>query len=494
MQLGIKSKLILSLMLANALLAVFMYWHSSQSFDRGFLQYVNTVEMQKLQPLLNDLSQHYQDENGWGWVESEHHLWRDLMDKHVRAKRPQGLRMNRANEHFKSKHRRPPHDDELNEDFRRFRYQSHEYQNNLLNIDPRVLLRDESHSLIIGNPQKVDSAQWVSIKVNNAVVGELGVIMLNNLSSELDVLFAKHQKENFVFVASAFLVVAVVLAIFLAAYFLGPIRLIKQGVHKLVSGDYEQKLNIKSRDELGQLAQDFNLLSCTLKNNQKARQQWIADISHELRTPVAILQAELDALLDGFREINENSLISLQQESKRLGSLIDDLHELSLSDLGALSYNKEQLDLVLLVEDFIDIHKQRIEKSNIKVDLDLPKETTLIFADGDRLEQCLNNLLQNTLRYTDSPGTLRIRLIKNKYDITLFWEDSSPGVGDEDLSHLFDRLYRVEKSRNRAKGGSGLGMSICKNIIEAHNADVNLIHSELGGLGVCITFPLEKLA
>jgi len=507
MQPGIKLKLILSLMLANILLAVLMYWHTSQSFDRGFLSYVNTVEMQKLQPLQDDLSQYYQDKKGWQWVESEHYLWRDLMDKHVRGKPLENFRMKRENDHFnrrndfasenerfKPKHHRPFRDNSFQNEFHRPRHRHFSYRNTQLNIDPRILLRDQNKNLILGSPQRVDNAQWLPIKVNDLVVGELGVTMLSNLSSKLDVLFAQHQKENFIYMASAFLIVAVLLAIILAGYFLGPIRLITQGVRKLVSGDYEQHLNINRRDELGQLARDFNLLTCTLKNNQQSRQQWIADISHALRTPVAIFQGELDALLDGIREVDRNALISLQQESKRLGNLINDLHELSLSDLGALSYNKEQLDLVLLIDEFIDTHKQRIEKSNIKINLDLPQQACVIFADGDRLEQCLNNLLQNTLRYTDQPGLLHIRLVLNKHKVSLYWEDSSPGVSNEELKHLFDRLYRVEKSRNRAKGGSGLGMSICKNIITAHNAEVKLTHSKLGGLSVCITFPLEKLS
>ncbi|MFK5913053.1 MAG: ATP-binding protein [Woeseiaceae bacterium] len=486
MRLGIKSKLIFSLMLANTSLAGYMYWHTSQSFARGFLQYVNQVELKKLQPLLDDLSENYRNKNGWQWIESEHYLWRDLMNKHVRGRPLRFSQMNHKNKRFKHELHRPPHIG-----FRQFQNRSHEYNITRLNIDPRLLLQGKQTELIIGNPTNISNALWLPIKVDNEVVGQLGVIMLNNLSSELDVLFAKHQKENFIYMASIFLIVAVLLAFLLAAYFLGPIRLIKQGVQKLVSGHFEQKINIKRSDELGQLARDFNLLTCTLNKNQKSRQQWIADISHELRTPVTILQAELDSLIDGVREVNRDALISLQQECSRLGSLINDLHELSLSDLGALSYNKEQLDLVLLLEDFIDTHDQRIENSNIIVTLDLPDKNCMVFADGDRLEQCLNNLLQNTLRYTDSPGALCIRLIKNKHQVSLFWEDSSPGVSDEDLSFLFDRLYRVEKSRNRVKGGSGLGLSICKNIIEAHNANVKLIHSELGGLGVIITFNLE---
>ncbi|MES0328277.1 MAG: ATP-binding protein [Gammaproteobacteria bacterium] len=495
MQLGIKSKLILSLMLANGLLAGLMYGLTSQSFDRGFLAYVNQAEMQKLQPLLDDLSQYYQDKSGWRWIRQDHYLWRDLMNKHVFGQTEGKTQSENSAESFQRRQR--PSDGGWQPEQRRARSDRGfrppllaALRSGRLNIDPRVLLRDQYKKLILGKHADSENVQWLPIKVNNVLVGELGVKSLNNLSAKLDVLFVEQQKETYAYIAVALLLATFVVAIVLARYFLGPIRLIKQGVHRLVAGDYEQKFELKSGDELGQLARDFNFLTRTLKGNRQSRQQWIADISHELRTPVAILQGELDALLDGVRKVDRNALTSLQQESRRLGSLINDLHELSLSDLGALSYNKENLDLVELIEDFIDSHERHIEKYNIQVSFNSPNEACMILADGDRLDQCFKNLLQNTLRYTDQPGQLEIRLVHGKQGIELYWEDSSPGVSDEELKHLFDRLYRVEQSRNRAKGGAGLGMSICKNIIQAHDAEVSLYKSKLGGLGVRINFPV----
>ncbi|MCK4704143.1 MAG: HAMP domain-containing protein, partial [Gammaproteobacteria bacterium] len=325
MQLGIKSKLILSLMLANGLLAGLMYGLTSQSFDRGFLAYVNQAEMQKLQPLLDDLGQYYQDKSGWRWIREDRYLWRELMNKHVLGQADREVQPENLAENFQRRQR--PFDREWLPAQRRVRAEEgfrapllDAIRSRRLNIDPRVLLRDQQKKLILGKHADSENVQWLPIKVNNELVGELGVKSLNNLSAKLDVLFVEQQKETYAYIAVALLLATFVVAIVLAGYFLGPIRLIKQGVHRLVSGDYDQNFEIKSGDELGQLARDFNLLTRTLKGNRQSRQQWIADISHELRTPVAILQGELDALLDGVRKVDCNALTSLQQESCRLGS------------------------------------------------------------------------------------------------------------------------------------------------------------------------------
>ena len=433
MQLGIKSKLILSLMLANGLLAGLMYGLTSQSFDRGFLAYVNQAEMQKLQPLLDDLSQYYQDKSGWRWIRQDHYLWRDLMNKHVFGQTEGETQSENSAESFQRRQR--PSDRGWQSEQRRARSDGGfrppllaALRSGKLNIDPRVLLRDQHKKLILGKHADSENVQWLPIIVNNVLVGELGVKSLNNLSAKLDVLFVEQQKETYAYIAVALLLATFVVAIVLARYFLGPIRLIKQGVHRLVAGDYEQKFELKSGDELGQLARDFNLLTRTLKGNRQSRQQWIADISHELRTPVAILQGELDALLDGVRKVDRSALTSLQQESRRLGSLINDLHELSLSDLGALSYNKENLDLVGLIEDFIDSHERHIEKYNIQVSFNSPNEACMILADGDRLDQCFKNLLQNRLRYSDQAGHLATRVVRGKRGIGLYLGDSRTGL------------------------------------------------------------------
>lgn len=492
MRIGIKFKLIISLLVANGLLAFGMYWMISQSFDKGFLAYINQTEANKLEPFVSELAQKYSAYGDWQWIHDHHDEWRRLLNQYVFNQTddietpPQANDFRRPPPHHERGRFPPPHT--MGDRFRPPPPQRN--QSAPLTFDPRMLLRDENKKLIIGNRDRVDDAIWLPIQNAGSVIGELGFIPKNELSEKLDVIFADQQKRIFAYIAYALVVIAVSVAILLAGHFLEPIKVMSKGVHQLAAGDYEQSFDVKTKDELGQLTSDLNILAKTLKENQESRRQWIADISHELRTPVAILQGELDAILDGVRKVNRAAITSLQQEAHRLGQLINDLHELSMSDLGALSYNKEQLDIVELIEDFVESNEARIKQAGLSINLKTSVNELIAFADGDRLDQLFKNLLQNTLRYTDSPGHLNISVNTAKNNVIIQWEDSSPGVNDADLDKIFDRLYRVDKSRNRAKGGAGLGMSICKNIVAAHDGDISLYHSPLGGLGVKIQLPI----
>jgi len=525
MHLGIKSKLIISLLLANGLLAFGMYWMTSQSFDKGFLVYVNQTEAQKLEPLIEELSLKYASYGNWDWVKDNHREWRSLVDKYIFGNTEKANQLWSGEN--REQHRSPPRFEDnnfappprrgegirrppppgMNDRFRgapsprqgrteqqsssmtpSFRPRSRR-DSGPLTFDPRMLLRNQNQSLVIGAPNKVKAAMWLPISYQNQVVGELGVLPRNEISEKLDVIFVEQQKQIYAYIAYALVVIAVTVAVLLAGHFLQPIKVMTEGMNKLVAGDYDQNFKVNTKDELGQLANDFNILARTLKENQQSRRQWIADISHELRTPVAILQGELDAILDGVRKVNRSAITSLQQEAQRLGNLINDLHELSMSDLGALSYNKEQLDIFELIEDFIDSNESRVKDAGLQIHFRPTVKELMVFADGDRLDQLFKNLLQNTLRYTDAPGELNISLNSSKNHIIILWEDSAPGVSDDDLTKLFDRLYRVDESRNRAKGGAGLGMSICKNIIAAHDGEMSLHHASVGGLGVKIQLP-----
>jgi two-component system sensor histidine kinase BaeS len=240
-------------------------------------------------------------------------------------------------------------------------------------------------------------------------------------------------------------------------------------------------------DELGRLARGFNTLAATLGAAQKARQQWIADIAHELRTPLSILRGEIEALQDGVRPLTPAAVASLGSEAARLARLVEDLHTLSLSDLGALTYHKEPLDLAEVVTDVLDAQRRALQEKGLRVQLELDPATVL--GDADRLSQVFANLLQNSLRYTDSPGTLRVALRKNATSIQVLWEDSAPGVPSGDLARLTERLFRVEGSRNRASGGSGLGLAIAHAIVQAHGGELAAHASALGGLRIELSFP-----
>jgi len=219
----------------------------------------------------------------------------------------------------------------------------------------------------------------------------------------------------------------------------------------------------------------------------------IADISHELRTPIAILRGEIEAIIDGIRQADDKSMESLHQEVLQLNRLVDDLYELSLSDLGALNYRKTEVDVCEVIDSVIEHFEESFRQKHIQIKSNINKHKSILFnADPDRLHQLLSNLLKNSLSYTNPQGLLEIDIQESDSQFTINLKDSAPGVLTEDLPKLFDRLYRAESSRNRATGGAGLGMAIVKNIVEAHQGTVSALSSPLGGLWIKINFPLNK--
>jgi len=271
------------------------------------------------------------------------------------------------------------------------------------------------------------------------------------------------------------------------------VRTLARGAEALIRGDYAVRIPDAGGDELAHLARDFNTLAETLAATRRARSQWIADIAHELRTPLAVLRGEIEALQDGVRPLGEASLGSLAQEVSHLGRLVEDLHTLSLADVGALSYHKEPLDVAELADEAIAAQRRVLDQKGLAVELALERGATVL-ADETRLAQVLGNLLQNTLRYTDAPGKLAVAVRRDGERVVLDWQDSSPGVPEADLPRLTERLYRVEVSRSRAGGGSGLGLAIVKAIVEAHGGTLVARASRLGGLALEVALPAARSA
>ena len=200
---------------------------------------------------------------------------------------------------------------------------------------------------------------------------------------------------------------------------------------------------------------------------------------------------ELEAIQDGVRQFTPDSVASLQAEVGTLTKLVDDLHQLSMSDEGALAYQKSSLDLIPLLEVASGAFRERFASRGLTLQLSLPDSMT-VFGDRDRLMQLFNNLLENSLRYTDSGGGLHISAEQRERMVLLTFADSAPGVSDEQLQKLFERFYRTEGSRNRASGGSGLGLAICVNIVQAHNGLIRAAHSPFGGVSITVELPLER--
>jgi two-component system sensor histidine kinase BaeS len=256
---------------------------------------------------------------------------------------------------------------------------------------------------------------------------------------------------------------------------------------------FETRVAIASHDELGQLASDFNNMAQALDLYERMRRQWLSDISHELRTPLSILRAEIEAMQDGIREITRDSLESLHAEILYLGKIVNDLHDLSLADSAMLTIKKEPVKPLQSLMSTLKSFETRFKDRDISVQDDLESAQEFILAgDEDRLKQLFSNILENTLSYADCPGVLKIWHHRGSTELTLNFMDSGPGVPEGSLERLFDRLYRVDGSRNREHGGSGLGLAICKSIVDALGGEIKASNAPGEGLWIKIVFPLPS--
>jgi two-component system sensor histidine kinase BaeS len=227
----------------------------------------------------------------------------------------------------------------------------------------------------------------------------------------------------------------------------------------------------------------------SLETNERQRRQMLADVSHELRTPLAVIRGEIEALLDGIRKADPTSLTSLHEEVLRLNKLIDDLHQLALADAGDLHFEARHVELDELVQSLADRYRTRVESAGLALTAKLVPAA--VEGDPNRLSQVIINLLENSLRYTDKGGTIAVSLaVRDSVELCI--EDSAPGVPEGTHERLFERLYRADAARSRARGGSGLGLSICKALVEAQGGSIRAMPSALGGVKMLIRLPLAK--
>jgi two-component system sensor histidine kinase BaeS len=324
-------------------------------------------------------------------------------------------------------------------------------------------------------------------------VGYLGFLPPRHFLNSQQLQFLSRQKLSLGLAAVGMVLVVVIFSLPLANRLVRPIRAMAAATHHIASGKYATRVPVSSSDELGQLARDFNAMALTLEKNEKERRQWVADISHELRTPLAVLRGEVEALLDGIRAVTPDTVRSLHAEVLRLHRLVDDLYQLSLSDLGALAYRKEDLDLSGVLRDTIEHYRAEFARKGIVLRGHLPEGAeALVFGDRERLSQLFGNLLDNSLKYTAEGGELVITLECHDGRAIVDFQDSAPGVPVGELERLFDRLYRLEGARSEASRGAGLGLAICRNIVEAHDGTISAHPSPIGGVLIRVAMPVGR--
>jgi two-component system, OmpR family, sensor histidine kinase BaeS len=461
-------------LLSGAVLLGFALWQQ-QSFRRGFLGYLDTVALARLSPAATRLSAAYEENGNWDFLRDDPRRFGELIEPRAEHPHPPDHGPP-IGEHppggafGESGHPPPPHGPP--------------------DLMPRVLLVDAAGKRIAGNEFVPSTVASIPLTVDGHLIGTLRLAPAPQLSDATDVAFAQTQTRSALVAGVATLIAALLLAFALARWLLAPVRALADGTRALAAGDYARRIDTQRGDELGALAHDFNHLAASLEQNRTARRQWGADIAHELRTPLSILRGEIQALQDGVRAPSAQALESLHSECERLGALIEDLYQLSLADAGALEYRFEAIDATQIVCDAAAAQRAVCADAGLALETSLGA-ALIVRADARRLAQLVDNLLANARRYTDAPGTIRISLARDGDDAELTVEDSAPGVPESALPRLFERLYRVDSSRSRAQGGAGLGLAICRAIVDAHGGKIHAQPSSLGGLRVVVRLPLQ---
>jgi two-component system sensor histidine kinase BaeS len=302
--------------------------------------------------------------------------------------------------------------------------------------------------------------------------------------------FRSQQIAATIWIGLICLMLAGVLSFYWSKVILNPIQSVMQGIKRLSSGNYKDSIQHQRKDEFGALIDDVNALAHTLEQTKSAKSRWFADISHELRTPLSVLLGEIEAMQAGIRPMNEQNMRSLEQEALLLKRLVDDLFQLSVSDIGALRYEFQAFDISALATRYCESTQASAQRANISFSCHI--DEGLIFrGDENRISQLMSNLLNNSVKYTDIGGIIRFSVKKQSKHILILLEDSAPSVSLEVCQFLFEPLYRIEKSRNRNQGGAGLGLAICKNIVSAHKGSISAAPSALGGLRIEVLLPLH---
>ena len=502
--LSIRSKLFLAIFFAcavavSAAAALFHY-----RIQQSFTDYIRTLDATIVENSVEVLEEYYASHQRWDDLE-QRPTWRTVLRSGNRQIR-----------------RRLP----LQPAEARIRIQQNPQSGR--RILGRMVLLDRNKNHVQGRRDSHPPVLLKPLKHEQQTVGYLGMYQRRAFNDDSeDTRFINTQRKTLLLVTLLTLLISALIAWLLSRQLVKPIQSLRRSSNELALGNYATRINVENNDELGLLSQDFNKLAENLQQHEKSRQQWIMDIAHELRTPLSVLRGEIEAIQDGISQPEPDNIQSLHQETLHLQRLVDDLYTLSMSDDGSLSYRKAPLDLTELLHETLAQFEHAIKDSGLRLQQDIATHNITLNGDRQRLQQLLQNLLKNSLRYTDAPGTLHISLHtvpashhttgnpassnlpgnnptaenhitgqqahdqqhKQAHNIVLTIADSMPGVPDSALPRLFERLYRVESSRNRATGGAGIGLSICHNIVQAHNGQIQAGQASLGGLRITVTLP-----
>lgn len=357
-----------------------------------------------------------------------------------------------------------------------------------LGLSSRLSLYDANKQFVVGEPSDIP-VSYRPIMVNDKIVGYLGLKPVLDQDDASSINFFSNQKRYLLLVYGLTFLTSLIAALLLATYFKTPIQRLLQGTRELTKGNFQHQVKVNRNDELGDLSTELNHLAVILDQHEQSRRQWVADTSHELKTPLAVLQAQIEAMQDGIRKPTQEHFESMLRQVTSLKKLTQDLADLAQAEAQQLKCYFAEVNPWNVVLQEVENFKPKFAQADLSVSVQ--GEGANLQLDIDRFKQIMVNLLGNSIRYTEAGGEVRVHTEQSATHWSVIVDDSPLGLSDEQLARLGERFYRVDDSRTRSTGGTGLGLALSGKIAQALGGELSFDHSPLGGLRCKLTFPKQ---
>lgn len=352
---------------------------------------------------------------------------------------------------------------------------------------------DKKDSSSAAPQQNSDEMVKIPIKVDSKVVGHAYITSLNQkgLWSKQDIVFRKTINSSIIIAGIIAGVVALLISFFISRRITYPIQKMTTVAQAMGEGDLAQRVEVNSKDEIGILGKQLNQLAAHLEKLEELREKLTADVAHELRTPLTTIQSYIEAFQDGVMSANQENLSSIYEEVIRLVELVNDLQELSITEGGKYDFEFELVDLKCFIQDSVRNLSQLFKEKDIDVKVDLPEEEIELECDKDSLNKIIHNVLSNAYKYTEKNGQVIVDVKRKNNKAIIKIKDDGIGIAKKELPYIFERFYRVDESRTRQTGGTGIGLAIVKELVEAHTGEIDVNSRLEEGTEFIISLPLR---
>jgi len=459
---SIRHRLFLLLFLASALVVASSYLLLSWSFKNGFLQFVEGRKAREAARLADRLAP---ADASASWTPPKNELaWASFI---------------KEQRHFK--------EDEVESRAKPGESPSLQHK------PAKFALLDAQHNVLLGDDPKVDRWALSPIRTPMGVVGYVGTKPVKLLNEKNDLHFAEGISQRFAAVSAVLTFVCAAVAWWFSGFLIRPIQSIADGVKQLATGNLDARVPVSGKDEFAYLSRRFNEMASRMQQSDLVRREWLANVAHELRTPLGLLRAELEAIEDGVRRTREHGMGNALSACNRLENLVSDLAELACTDKPHAAPD-QTVDLGRLVQARAHAWSAALTRRSLLLTLNLPEAPLMVMGQSRALEQVMDNLMSNWIRYTEAGGHCGISMAREGNHVVCRFHDSGPGVEAGIQERLFERFFRAEPSRSRVHGGAGLGLAICRQIVQAHGGSIHAATASQGGLEIRLVLPAGALA